>query len=200
MALNLTQRQTLRTILSDSVSEILKFASGDNLLEKIITSCKLNKEQALAILQDKPNLITGIIREIMNIPEEIRNDFKEFEKAFRERKPISAELWKKLEKHPNYNPLLIAEMHRFEEQLAGHADDNTKNLLIRLRELFLEMTPKHAYSYGGDNTFYFRIGTVPLNLDKYGGKPLAGEISADISAYLTDRLETHRNIKRMVRK
>lgn len=189
--MNQTQQKTLEDILNESVRMLLRVPLGNIFLSEVIEPIKLTQDMALDILKKNRNLIVGTSEEITNIPLDIRADWLAFERAFAAGTSIPSDLWKKLEKYPNFNPVCIAEMQRFEDTLK-YREENIRMGLLRLRELYLEMTPKHEYTYGnGHGTFYFRIGTVPLNLDQFGDKLLAGEIRDKVRRQIEASLEAH---------
>jgi hypothetical protein len=94
---------------------------------------------------------------------------------------------------PNYDPLCIAAMHEFQQRLLvvrPVLDEALVSGLVRLRELFLEMSPLQTHQY--DERYaavQFRLGDTPLNLHNFGPLPVKGEIAADVKAFVDDRIE-----------
>lgn len=103
----------------------------------------------------------------------------------------SQEALKELAKTPNYDPICIGQMHDFQQRLLVARPvlaEELVTMLVRLRELWLEMSPLQTHQY--DERYaavQFRLGDVPLNLHNYGDRPLRGEIAADVAAYVEER-------------
>jgi hypothetical protein len=100
-----------------------------------------------------------------------------------------------LAKCPNYDPLCLSAVHEFQQKLLVTRpviDEGLVNGLVRLRELFLEMSPMQSHRYRADGPeFQFRLGDTPLNLHTLGDRPIKGEIAADVKAFVEDRLELY---------
>ena len=174
VSLNQTQAITLIDVVQETVDGL-----SPELLTKAIEPLHLNLNDAIQILKLDQN--SGLIPQIgsseINIPAGVPDEWKKILDG------SSTTLPDLLKNNPNFNPIYVAEMQRFEDSLpVGVPDGLSEEVrlqLLRLREMYLEMTPKIKYRYSqGYNSFYFRIGTVPLNLDRYGSKPLQGEIQA----------------------
>lgn len=188
MPLNLTQRRTLREILKNSIDEMLE-KKLNQYLPLLIAPINLTLPQMIAILQFYPDLVNGL-QASRNVPKEVRTDFGELTRQLGSASPnIPDDLLKRLKAYPNYDPFYIAAMQKFEDTVRG-LDNAAKIILIRLRELYFEMTPLQSHRYTVDAPFFrFRIGQVPFNLDSFGPMPIPGEIQADVMDYIKERIE-----------
>ena len=187
--LNETQRCTIRATLKVAVDALLENKQAE-WLSRCITPLNLSIEEMIKILKEKPELFLYITR-ASNFPENLINIWEILIKHIQYNEDIPAHIFTKFKDNANnYNPFYIAEMEQF-EQAVQHLEDS-KSYLVRLREAYLEMTLIQPFSYGeGYRTFYFRIGNVPFNLDQQGSMPVRGEIQADISAYVSERIELY---------
>lgn len=194
--MNRTQRKTLHDTLRLAVDVLLENRQAEykEKVEWVNSILRDNPtiSESTTILKRCPNLISDL-REATNISVEIRSDWRAIAQASREDNPvISNEILARLKRIPNYNPILIASMQKFEETVSNLQED-IKVTLIRLRELYLEMSPMSSYSYGDEyRTFHFRLGDSPLNLNNFGPCPLAGEIQEDVKDYLEERLQLYK--------
>lgn len=197
MPLNALQRETLYTTLTSYVDTILEVESIPHSikiqwLQAIISETLPSIAETVQTLQQHPDLIAGLVRDI-KVPGDIRVLWSQLVPYLNNNAtqlpPDS--LLQQLKIVNNYNPVLMADMKLFENAcMAEPAINGIQKELICLRELFLEMTPVSSYSYGNAyRTFYFRIGTVPFNLDQCGPTPLKGELHADVILLINDRIE-----------
>jgi ankyrin repeat protein len=192
MPLNALQRETLFDIVTGAIDSIL-----DSPIEyKIKMECLQNittglptLDQVIKILHDNPNLVRGLAEQT-NIPAKVRGCWAEFLKHLSQNHPMPEALLKELREINNYNPFYIAAMKMFEDYVGGvPALAPIKIELIRLREIYLEMTPLNTYSYGEQYfEFSFRIGNIPLNLDHYGPTPIKEEVQSDVMRIISDRV------------
>ena len=76
------------------------------------------------------------------------------------------------------------------EQIVQHLEDTS--YLIQLSEIYLKMTPAQSFFYEKNyRIFHVRISGTPFNLDTQGPMPIRREIPADVSAYISERIELY---------
>jgi hypothetical protein len=190
MPLNSTQFETLNGVIRPYVDMLIQSNFTEE-LKKIIVPVGLTVDEVLKKLKLNKKLINGLA-EAVNIPVAIRADWRILiHNINSNNRIIPAEILNSLKRYPNYNPFYIAAMKQYEESLIL-CDASTKSALISLRELYLEMTPLHEYKYGTNyNTFSFRIGNVPFNLEQFGPPIIQGEIQQAVESFINYRLELH---------
>ena len=189
MPLNPVQRKTIREVLSDQVDSIFGDPLAEQFLPRVIENVSLSIPDVIAHLQQDRHLIHDLMTAV-NLDGSMRSDLnKLLDKLDSEKAMIPQSL---LYGHPNYNPMNIVELKKFGDCLVdAHMEEPYRSSLMALRELFLEMTPLNsANSYADESRVYtYRIGSVPLNLDKVGNVPSRGEVSEEVLEYVTLRLK-----------
>jgi hypothetical protein len=198
MPFNITQRKTLAEVIRYCTEEILENPRSAEFLLKTVEPALPNEQKSIEYLRSQKNLMQKALTTI-DIPPAVTSIWKGILNQLDDPKAttfgVSTKDLSELRKFPNYDPFKMAEIVRFEELLNGNGTFLCNSLqplgipekdieqLIRLRELYLEMTPLQEYQYGESYTqFRFRIGKIPLNLHQLGEAPLAGEISEEVES------------------
>lgn len=199
MSLNTTQRKILRDVFRESVDGIMEdrgieYKQKCELLNFILSNDHPSIQETITILKHNIVLVDHILEATNQIPAEIRGHWRAIKLILETDHPtLSPELLNELKKVPNYNPILVASMKKFEDKIknVSNISEAAKLTLIRLRELYLEMSPMQSYNYGeGYRTFHFRIGNFPLNIQKYSDEPpIPGEIQSDVQSFIEERIE-----------
>lgn len=174
MPFDQTQMDTLISATHSATDGI----ENPELLEQAIAPLSLPLSDAIQILKRNRHLTPQSGSHEINIPHGVMSAWSNLLAL----PSITSEmkLPTVLSEHPNFNPIYVAEMQRFEESLPSTLSEAAREQLLRLRELYLGMTPKMEYSYGG-SPFYFRIGNIPLHLDKLGSAiPTQSEIQTAV--------------------
>ncbi|MDR3491309.1 MAG: hypothetical protein P4M12_04595 [Gammaproteobacteria bacterium] len=191
MALNTTQRQTIRGALKLYVDSILERGLMSQ-LTNIIAPVAMTRETAVNLLRNSPAVMENV-NAALNVPgsADIRSDWRRFEAAITNHRAVPADVYQRLEILPNYNPRNIATMKQLEDRLANEVNDEAaRKEIIALRELYLEMTPFHEYRFRENgHVYHFRIGSVPFNLNNFGPEPTQGEIQTEVEDYINERIE-----------
>lgn len=196
MPLNSFQRETLHNTVISCVDTILAQPLAYELkihwLKEVISNVLPTIPETIQTLKQHMDLIQGLAT-AANVPITVREDWIGLLRHISnnaDQLPPTDLLQRLATTYNNYNPLLLASIHRFENELSSSELGCIKAPLIRLREIYLEMTPLTSYSYGTNHqTFYCRIGNVPLNLDHSGPIPEKGEVQADVLRLINDRIE-----------
>ncbi len=190
MPLNPVQRKTIREVLSDHIDSLLMDPAAEQHLPQVIENVALSVPEVIAYLKQHRHLIHDLMRTV-NLDRSVRNDLNKLsEKLDSERPIIPQSLF--LRAHPNHNPMYLVDMKMFGDALmSARIEEPYRSSLIALRELYLEMTPlSEANCYADESQVYkYRIGHVPLGLDKVGDSPSSGEISEEVLEYITLRLK-----------
>jgi|GEM_PF-2750416 len=187
--LNTTQRQALQEVLKVAVDTILNLQSGKDYSKYLAAAIEPVKmtPQALAKLIDVKTLEKFLLS--IKIPAEVREHLLLIKKALESGLSIPEASLKFLAKYPNYNLHNLADLDAYSKKLrqAG-VEENVHEMLLRVREAYLEMTAIDAYSYDYFS-FQYRDGTVPFNLNTSGPTPDPEEIQADVAYFVQSRLE-----------
>ncbi|MDF2867880.1 MAG: ras-related protein Rab-37-like isoform [Gammaproteobacteria bacterium] len=194
--LNTTQRKILIEAINTAIDTILVIQSDDDYSKFLaaatksvkITSRNLAEHINIAALEE---FITTDIK----IPNPVREQLLIVKEALTNGTDIPVESLQFLVQHPNYNPINLADIERYSKKLQqANIPQNIYEMLMRIRETYLEMTPIGEYSYGY-STFQYRIGTVPFNLNNCGPMPESEEIQSDVRNMVDVRLDLYREYK-----
>ncbi len=177
--MNLTQRKTLREALSKHIDSLFTNLAAEQYLPQVIENVALSIPEVIAYLMQHRHLFQDLVN---NLEASVRKDLNTLLEKLDSEKPIIPQSL--LYRHPNYNPTNIVEMKQFGDRLvAEKIEAPFRAPLIALRELYLEMTPL------SDGTSQYRVGGIPLELDKLGDTPSSGEISAEVLEYISLRMK-----------
>lgn len=185
MPLNNFQKIILKKNLQDYVEKLIE-QNQTEWLAQVIKPVNLDQAVVVSIL--KRNLDTlADIQKAINVPSEVATQIKQLMDSLQQPNPtIPQTVLEMLKRYPNYNPFNIAAVKQFEEETKS-LKEKTRQLLIYLRKLYLEVTLAIGYPYRRD-LFKFRVSMIPLNLDKFGDNLSSGEISKEVADYIKHRL------------
>ncbi len=186
MPLNLTQRKALREALSKHIDLLFTDLAAEQYLPQVIEDIALSRPEVIAYLKQHRHLIQDLVK-VNNLEASVRKELNTLLEKLDSEKPIIPQSL--LYRHPNYNPMNTVEMKQFGDRLvAEEVEEPFRASLIALRELYLGMRPFSDTKSEDSQGHKYRIGGVPLELDKLGDTPPSGEISAEVLEYITLRL------------
>ena len=186
MPLNTSQRQILRQLVDIAVDEIID-QNTIVWLKRCIEPCKISREDCFTLFEKE---YLDSISECSKVGHEIRHAWRTVARSIIGRsEELPRDAMQLLEQHANYNPYNLADLKQLEVNLISqNIPTNKATFLLRLRELFLEMTPMDDYQYGRLYiSFHYRLGVGPLR--GAGPIPLLGEIQEDIEEMVEKRIE-----------
>jgi len=103
----------------------------------------------------------------------------------------------------NTNPSYLYDLQMFSIRISKF-NKTTQNAMIRLRELFLEMTPLHEVFrgdfLGSEIPICIRIGKVPCGLDKMGSRPRDGHIQNIVKILIENNLDLQKEFQNASRR
>ena len=139
MPLNTIQRQILRQLVDIAVDNVIN-KNTIQWLKQCMTPCAITQEDLLKSFD--PDYLQSI-KDCKGVARNVRNAWIVFANWVNNlTSEIPNDSIELLKKHPNYNPYNLADLKQFETRCAeANVDENKTLFLLRLRELYFEMTP-----------------------------------------------------------